>query len=76
MTTKRRRVHVGTPAQRPTAPGVALCRSHTGGIWPLVIVPLSLPVHPAVDCIRCLASLRVLRGGHHPIPQQGGAGAT
>ncbi len=60
---KRRKIHLGTPAQRPGDEGEALCHAHWGGVWPLIVVPLSLPPHPSVDCCRCLAGLRVLRDG-------------
>jgi hypothetical protein len=53
----RPRIHVGVGDQWSP---VALCRIRRGR-WPLVVVAPSLPPHPAIDCRRCLASLRVLR---------------
>jgi len=60
--TRRRRIHLGNPARTPRDEGEALCHTHRVSQFPLVIVPVSLPPHPAVDCLRCLAGINAMRG--------------
>lgn len=66
----RPRIHAGVRGDG--ASPVALCRLRAGR-WPLVVVGMSVPPHPAIDCRRCLASIRVLR---HAQPLARSQGAT